>query len=84
MDGSTAVWLYEMFQAIYELGDSIILIDLFGVTVTLNNFLLVLAVMGIVLGALLNFARVHGDAVGDAAVASARGFRDRVRHRHGD
>lgn len=79
MDFGIAAFLYGMFQRIYEMGDSIVIISLPGdINVTLNNFFIVLAVLSIVLGALLNFARVHGDVGGRMVAASARGVNTRV------
>lgn len=63
------VWTW--FRSIYDLGDSIILINLGNGGVTLNNFLLVLAIMSIVLTSLLNFVRVHGSDVAETGLTVA-------------
>lgn len=72
--------LFSWFGQIYSFGDSLILLSVGSIQVSFNNFVLVLAVMGIVLGALLNFAKVHGADIADRgiSVASSRG-RSRIR-----
>lgn len=53
-DSSTYQNLAQYFGAIYRLGDSI---KIFG-NISLNNFIIALAILGIILTALLNFVRI--------------------------
>lgn len=60
MDSNTLVLLRDFFRSVYQLGDSVTLFNMNGVTVSLNQFLIAFTIMSIILIALLNFAKTHG------------------------
>lgn len=83
MSSSAFALLYQFFQRIYSLGDSVAIIkwDDFGLYVSLNDFLLAFAILSIVLSALVNFAKVHGDATVNMAGSSVRSASSRLNNR---
>ena len=56
-------WLAEAFGKIYSLGDSIIIYANGNVSVSLNNFLIALAILSIILVSLLNFVKLRGNDI---------------------
>lgn len=60
-DSSIFSSLFGFFQQIYQLGDQIVIYNGESFTISLNQFFLALCVMGIVIAALLNFARSASD-----------------------
>lgn len=71
----------QFFVEVYQLGDRISLISIGGVDVSLNQFLLALAIMSILLTSLLTFARSHGADVADRAEQSAHIIKDKIKNR---
>ena len=68
--------LIGFFQQIYQLGDQIILFrGSGGFSVSLNQFFLAFAIFGIVIFALLNFAK----SISDPTIASAEAGRVRAK-----
>lgn len=68
----------DCFRKVYDLGNSISIVNISGVTVSLNQFLLALAIMSIILTSLLTFARSHGADVADRAGDSVKALKNKV------
>ena len=60
-DSSIFSTLFGFFQDIYQLGDQIAIYRGESFSISLNQFFMALCVMGIVIAALLNFARSASD-----------------------
>lgn len=68
----------DCFYKVYNLGDSIQLVSMGSLNVSLNQFLIALAIMSIILTSLLTFARSHGADVADRAGDSLRAVKNKV------
>ena len=68
----------DCFYKVYNLGDSIQIFSIGNINVSLNQFLVALAIMSIILTSLLTFARSHGADVTDRAGDSLRAVKNKV------
>lgn len=75
VNDSIFTYLLNFFQQVYDAGDEIILINLNGITVNLNTFLICIAIFSIVISSLLNFAKTHTGDIGQMAGYNVKGLR---------